>query len=321
MRQESPSIAVGVTSHSGDGKGWTCQTSLGLENQVISVDYAFRPLFLGSPKMSVGLNLGTRSGLSAFHQTERKITDNVKIGFGINFGIPLGGVSFRLRFNRLGQKLQIPIQLSPEYRSDLITAFTIVPIISMLAMEHLYLKPMKRKKISSKLASLRKSNSGLIQERKNAALEARNVLREAAKKKAIQESRRDGLVILEAYYGKKDSWPVMREDGSAQELFDQAWNSTSVIGEEGTSMDVDSLETPESEPMWWDVKIAVMILVNKGQLIIPGGRHKSKILGFFDPCMGERKHLIIRYLFRTRLHQAIVDDVTQFAAPLRAHQL
>lgn len=33
--------------------------------------------------------------------------------------------------------------------------------------------------------------------------------------------------------------------------------------------------------------------------------------------MGERKHLRVRYLFRGRLHEAIVDDVTALAAPLR----
>ena len=316
LRQEPPSIAIGVTSQSGNGKGWTCQTSVGLENQGLGFDYAFRPVFLGSPKMSVGLNLGTRSGLSAFHSVERKLTDNVKIGFGVHFGIPLGGVSFRLRFDRLGQKVNVPIQISPEYRSDLVAAFTVVPLASMLAVEHLYLKPMKRKRISTKLADLRKQNSGLIHERRTAAREARDVLREAARKKADQERRRDGLVVLEAFYGKKDTWPQMASHGSPEELFAQVWSSAQDQGQD------DGADAGErEEQMWCDVRIAVMILVSKGQLIIPGGRHKSKILGFFDPCMGERKHLVVRYLFRNRLHEAIVDDVTQLAAPLRAHQL
>jgi DnaJ family protein C protein 11 len=104
--------------------------------------------------------LGTASGLNAFQSLERKMTENVKVGFGVNFGIPHGGVSFQLRFNRLGQKLTVPIQLSPEYRADLVGAFTVVPFASMLALEHLYLKPAKRRKISTKLADLRKQNQG-----------------------------------------------------------------------------------------------------------------------------------------------------------------
>lgn len=320
MRQESPAIVVGLTSHSGNGKGWSCQTSVGLENQAISTDYTFRPVFLGSPKVSVGLSLGTASGLSAFQSLERKMTDNVKVGFGVNFGIPHGGVSFQLRFNRLGQKLTVPIQLSPEYRADLVGAFTVIPFASMLALEHLYLKPEKRRKISTKLADLRKQNSTLIKERKAAASEARSVLREAARKKADQERRRDGMVILQAYYGKRDTWPPMRSEGTPEELFEHAWGSMSVPAQNGEAVHAEDAEE-EEEAMWWDVQVAVMILVNKGQLIIPGGRHKSKILGFFDPCMGERKHLVIRYLFRSRLHETIVDDVTQLAAPLRAHQM
>jgi Domain of unknown function (DUF3395) len=44
---------------------------------------------------------------------------------------------------------------------------------------------------------------------------------------------------------------------------------------------------------------------------------QSNLLGFHDPCMGERKHLKVRYIFRNQLHEAIVDDVNPFAAPLR----
>jgi DnaJ family protein C protein 11 len=315
MRQDTPSIVVGLTSSTGSGKGWSCQTSLGIENQAISTDYSFRPAFLGSPKVSVGLSLGVSSGLSAFQSLERKMTENVKIGFGVNFGIPHGGVSFQLRFNRLGQKLTVPVQLSPEYRPDIVGAFTVVPMAGMLAIEHLYLKPNKRRKIASKLADLRKQNSTLIQERRTAAIEAINVLREAAKKKADLEKRRDGLVVLQAYYGKKNTWPEMRSEGTSEDLYEQAWSTAAPASEE------ISTSSTEEETMWCDVQIAVMILVNKGQLIIPGGRHKSKILGFFDPCMGERKHLIIRYLFRNRLHETIVDDITQLVAPLRDHEL
>lgn len=33
--------------------------------------------------------------------------------------------------------------------------------------------------------------------------------------------------------------------------------------------------------------------------------------------MGEKKHLLIRYVFRDSLHELIVDDVGAVAAPLR----
>ncbi len=62
-------------------------------------------------------------------------------------------------------------------------------------------------------------------------------------------------------------------------------------------------------------------LVNKGQLIVPGGRSKSHLLGFHDPVMGEKKHLLIIYAFRGTLHKVVVEDFGEVAAPMRMHQL
>ena len=63
------------------------------------------------------------------------------------------------------------------------------------------------------------------------------------------------------------------------------------------------------------------MLVTQSQLIIPAGRSKSKLIGFFDPCVGERKQLLIRYVFQGALHELVVDDEDAVAAPLRSQQL
>lgn len=311
IRQETPSINVGISKQGSEGRGWTCSTSIALENQGVMVDYGFRPSMLGSPKIRLGLTVGTGSGLAAYEMIERKITENVRLGVGVNFGIPLGGVTLRLRFSRLGQKLNIPIIISPEFRPDLVTVCTVVPTLGLLAAEHLYFKPAKRRKIQDRLVSLRTQHADLIQERREAALEAVRVLRQSARKKARNEWRNDGFVVVEAYYGKRDRWPHLRQD-QPHELYASVWDEPLE----------DHLESAgQDDQDWWDVTIPVMMLVQKGQLIIAGGRQKHKLLGFFDPCMGERKHLVVRYLFRGRLHHVVVDDVTQLTAPLRAHQL
>jgi hypothetical protein len=45
------------------------------------------------------------------------------------------------------------------------------------------------------------------------------------------------------------------------------------------------------------------------------------LLGFYDPCMGERKTLRIQYLFRSKLHEITVSDAGGVIAPLRGKLL
>jgi len=44
---------------------------------------------------------------------------------------------------------------------------------------------------------------------------------------------------------------------------------------------------------------------------------KNHILGFYDPCLGERKQLRIRYEFQERMHEVVVADMDHVALPIR----
>ncbi|KAF9423309.1 hypothetical protein BGZ94_008349 [Podila epigama] len=70
-----------------------------------------------------------------------------------------------------------------------------------------------------------------------------------------------------------------------------------------------------------DVTIAVQALVNNSQLSMPAGHSKNHILGFYDPCLGEKKQLRIRYEFQRRMHEVVVGDLESVAAPVRSHLL
>ena len=52
-----------------------------------------------------------------------------------------------------------------------------------------------------------------------------------------------------------------------------------------------------------DVKIALQALVHNSQLVIPAGRSKAGLMGFYDPALGSKKRLRVRYLYRGRLHE------------------
>jgi len=129
-------------------------------------------------------------------------------------------------------------------------------------------------------ARLREEYAELIAERKREAEEVVVLMKEQVARKVEAEQVKNGLIILEATYGASSP-----------------------------GQDIERL----------DVTTPVQALVSSSQLAIPGGRSKSGLLGFYDPCMGERKTLRIRYLFRNRTHEVVVDDMAGLLLPLKGH--
>jgi DnaJ family protein C protein 11 len=69
-----------------------------------------------------------------------------------------------------------------------------------------------------------------------------------------------------------------------------------------------------------DVTIAVAALVDQGQLVLPSGIEKSRIIGFYDPAPGSEKVLKVRYLFAGQMHDTTVKEQQALIAPLRSHR-
>lgn len=111
-----------------------------------------------------------------------------------------------------------------------------------------------------------------------------------------------GLVILSATYGNLKSFSSAGL-GNAQD--------------NPTGTDSSSKRRPD----FIDVAVALQALVADSQLVIPPGRSKAGLLGFFDPCLGRRKALRVRYLFRGRLHECTVGDTDGLLAPIRQHAI
>ncbi|GAC97525.1 hypothetical protein PHSY_005111 [Pseudozyma hubeiensis SY62] len=311
VRREPAAVSVGLTKQVDEGSGWTVQTSVSTGDQNVSVDYALK--VLGGVKVRTGFNMGTGSGVSAFSSAERRLTENVRLSLGLTCSLPVGGVTLRVKVNRLGQKILVPIMLSPEFRSDLVVLFTAVPAAAYTALHWGYLEPRKQKRLKNRLGELRKVNREVIVERRQAAVEAREVLKDQAVKRARQEFDRNGLVILDAWYGRKESFPASR-DGLASEA-ESIW--TEVKNDSPSPDDSADLE----KETCWDVKIPLQALTARSQLIIPGSRSKANLLGFHDPVLGEKKHLLVRYSFRGSLHEVLVEDLMELALPMRIHQV
>ena len=70
-----------------------------------------------------------------------------------------------------------------------------------------------------------------------------------------------------------------------------------------------------------DVTVPVQALVSDSKLVIPGGRAKYNLIGFWDPCIAEPKKLRVRYLFRDVLHEVTVDDMAALRIPVKRESI
>jgi hypothetical protein len=78
---------------------------------------------------------------------------------------------------------------------------------------------------------------------------------------------------------------------------------------------------PDEPPATIDVRIALQSLVNNDNtLVVPGGRTKARLLGFWDPALGSRKQLRVRYLFKRRMHSVVVDDKSPLSIPVQGEK-
>ncbi|GAA6008078.1 hypothetical protein JCM11491_001873 [Sporobolomyces phaffii] len=238
----------------------------------------------------VGINgvVTSTGAISIGWNVDRRITENVKTGLGLDVGVN-GAMTLKLRIMRLGQRITLPVIVSTSFDPKLFTTLTVLPAIGIITTNHFLLAPRKRRKLSSKLKELRKEHEEYIQEKREEALQAQQLVREYVAKRVKDEEAKNGLIIDEAIYGVLEA-----------------------VGEKVES---------EVEQRWLDVTLALQALLppHSSQLVIPPGRTKAALLGFYDPAIGEKKQLKVQYRFKGKRHEAVWDDKQSVALPLREH--
>jgi DnaJ family protein C protein 11 len=307
-----------MTTARADASGWTAETQAGLVDSHLSADWSTSLLGL---RVKIGASAGTTDGITGFVDAEGKATQHVRTGMTLQLDLS-GGVTMTLRwattvltpekhtkstrFSRLGQRITLPVMLTHDLNPYVLFGVTVVPAVGYLAAHRYIIQPRKRRQIaesvtrvvsqmnadSSRVKDLRKNHADYISEKRKEALEAVSVMQAATAKKAAAEREKNGLVIIEAYYGCAECFT----DRGMKER------------------DSDSDDQHES---YIDVTIPIQALVNDSTLVIPGGRGKYHLLGLYDPCIGENKKLRVRYSFRGRVHQVTVDDTVGLRAPLK----
>jgi len=93
-RSDRAAVSVGLTNQGHTGSGWTIETTGGVADRHISLDYTFK--VLDGFKVKVGAAIGTMGGINGFVNTERQITDSTRLGLGVTAALP-GGITLRIR--------------------------------------------------------------------------------------------------------------------------------------------------------------------------------------------------------------------------------
>jgi len=142
-----------------------------------------------------------------------------------------------------------------------------------------------------RVKELREENAEFITQKRSEAEDAITLMTRSAEAKMSTERSKNGLIILQADYGLSSAFTDrgIRHPG----------------------------EDANCGPMVVDVTIPIQSLVQDSKATIPGGRSKSDLLGFYDPCIGESKKLRIRYLFREQVHEVTVTDKEALRIPMK----
>ena len=137
------------------------------------------------------------------------------------------------------------------------------------------------------------------------AMDAQRILRESAQKRSDEERTKDGLVLIKAIYGRLEEMDPLT-DGINEETPDPDLLNYQITYDTGSTI--------------LDVTVPLQNLISESQLRLPA-QSKSHLIGFFDPYLGERKHLRIVYRYgpQRSLHQVTLEDTSIVRIPLRSH--
>jgi DnaJ family protein C protein 11 len=142
-----------------------------------------------------------------------------------------------------------------------------------------------------RVKELREENAEFITQKRSEAEDAIRLMTRSAETKMSAERSKNGLIILQADYGLASAFTdrgIRHPD-----------------------------EDENGGPMVIDVTIPLQSMVQDSRVMIPGGRTKSDLLGFYDPCIGESKKIRIRYLFSEKVHEVTVTDKETLRIPMK----
>ena len=191
-----------------------------------------------------------------------------------------GRVNYGVNLNLKGYRVNLPIEM-PLLLPGIAVGAVIVPQFGVLLGSTLldaFIQGVWNRQASFFVSSQSKEEILVAAEEARCAVE---LMRHSVERIIEEERARGGLVVIEAWYGS-----------------------------------FGGQETDPELPLRIDVTLPVQFLVQDSKLKFTSRESKSVLDGFYDPCVGQRKQLWVRYQFKGNSdHTFLVDDQQSFSAP------
>ncbi|VVC94340.1 unnamed protein product [Leptidea sinapis] len=235
-------------------------------------------------KLRLALKFGT-FGAIAEYGAEKKVSQNTCVSAAVMLGVP-SGVMLKLKWSCASQTVVVPIHLCEEVIPAPVFYASIVPIVSWLVLKKLYLDPVARERRDRDRQRSMEANFERLQE--------------------LQRQARATVELMRETYSRIRSNEEKKKEANDHET---------VPEETGDSSEATS---PYGEVI--DVTIPVQCLVKDSRLELLDAS-KSELPGFYDPCVGDDKHLTVRYMFHNNLYVCTVADKEALMLPRNTHRI
>ncbi|KAJ9599175.1 hypothetical protein L9F63_010352 [Diploptera punctata] len=221
---------------------------------------------------------------------EKKVSQHSSLAASVVLGVP-SGVTLKLKLVRANQVYLFPIHLSEEVIPSPVFYATVTPLIAWAVIKKLVVDPIAHTEKEREKEKQRQLNKKKMEENKREAKAAVDLMRATFTRVRSEEEAKKGLVIVKALYGR---------------LINQAESRTD--------------EESDSADEVIDVTIPLQCLVKDSKLVLQEAS-KSQLPGFYDPCVGEDKSLLVQYLFHSNLHEVTTEDSESLRIPKQSHRV
>jgi len=236
--------------------------------------------------LSGGMKIG-KKGVNFDYGVTHQIAELTTVGAVVSLN-PNTGVYMKLKLSRAFMNFCIKVKVSNFVGLSAVLYAMSIPLALYGCIKAVALAPQVQQGWMDDKVENKAEKSKEVAEKKARAESAIELMQESYERILTMEQARHGLVIKEAWYGK---------------LFDQCQP-----GDDQVDLKVI------------DVHIPLQCLVVDSKLILHE-KSKVEIQGFYDPCIGEKKFLRVRYEFRGMPHEVTVESSEPLIIPRASHKL
>lgn len=284
VKDSGNAVGLAVTRQISDKLNLSGDVLVGYRTSYIQLSAKFKPK--EDYILNGSMRLSTK-GPSLSYGVDHSITKLTKVGAQVIVSSHTG-VQLTLQFTQATMKYVLKIHLSPFLHLPAVLYATITPLVLFGCFKVLALAPILHRQRLQELEDLREERKKEMSERKKEAVAAIELMQETVERIVATEKAKHGLIVLEAWYGC---------------LFSTQTGSD-----------------PLSPPKVTDVRIPLQCLVLDSKLVLRESS-KSILPGFYDPCIGEKKHLQVLYEFRGCAHEVTIENTDSLVIPRQSHKL